>query len=66
VILDVLFWLAVADAVAAGLFAMIVFVVGRRSGRPVPLGSAIAIAAFLALPAALLYLVAWLWSQVNV
>jgi len=62
-ILDVLGWLIVADAVAAALFGLIVFMVGKRSGPPVSGGKAVGIAGCLTLPAVLLYVVVWLWMR---
>jgi lipopolysaccharide export LptBFGC system permease protein LptF len=59
-ILDVLGGLAAADAVAAGLLGLIVYVVGRRSGHPVSGGNAIGLAGCLTLPAVLLYVAVWL------
>jgi hypothetical protein len=60
VILEVLGWLVVADAVAALLFAGAVYAAGRRSGNPVPPGRAIGIAGCLIVPALLLYAIVWL------
>lgn len=62
-ILDVLGWLAAADAVAAVLFAAALWVIGRRSGHPVPAGTAAWLAGCFTLPALLLYLIAWLWVR---
>jgi len=52
--------LAAADAVAAGLLGLIVYVVGRRSGHPVSGGKAVGLAGCLTLPAVLLYVAIWL------
>jgi hypothetical protein len=60
VILEVLGWLVVADAVAAALFAGAVYAAGRRSGHPVPAGRAVGIAGCLIVPALLLYAIVWL------
>lgn len=60
-ILHVLIWLAVADAVAAVLFAGIVYAIGRRSG--VTPGQAVGLAIMLGLPATLLYVVVWLFLR---
>ncbi|HKB03301.1 MAG TPA: hypothetical protein VKD90_13840 [Gemmataceae bacterium] len=62
-ILDVLAWVVVADAVAAALFGLIVFLVGKRSSDPVSGGKAVGIAGCLTLPAVLLYGIAWLWLR---
>ena len=62
-ILEVLGWLAVADAVAAVLFAAVLWVIGRRSGHPVPAGTAAGLAGCLTLPAILFYGIAWLWVR---
>jgi lipopolysaccharide export LptBFGC system permease protein LptF len=62
-ILDVLGWLTVADAVAAGLLGVIVYVVGRRSGHPVSGGKAAGLAGCLTLPAVVLYVAVWLWVR---
>jgi hypothetical protein len=61
--LDVLAWVVVADAVAAVLFGLIVYLVGKRSRQPVSGGKAIGIAGCLTLPAALLYGIVWLWHR---
>ena len=60
---DVLGWLAAADAVAAGLLGLVVYVVGRRSGHPVSGAQALGLAGCLTLPAVLLYVAAWLWLR---
>jgi lipopolysaccharide export LptBFGC system permease protein LptF len=62
-ILDVVGWLAAADAVAAGLLGLIVYVVGKRSDHPVSGGKAVGLAGCLTLPAILLYLAVWLWLR---
>ena len=62
-ILDVLGWVAVADAVAAAALGVVVYVVGRRSGHPVSGGKAAGLAGCLTLPAVLLYGVVWLWAR---
>ena len=63
-ILDVLGWVAIADAVAAVLLAATVYVTGRRSEGGVTVGRAVGLALLLALPAATLYLAAWLIRRV--
>jgi hypothetical protein len=60
VILEVLGWLAAADAVAAVLLAGIVYAIGRRKGSGVTVGRAAGLAVLLGLPAGLLYLAVWL------
>jgi lipopolysaccharide export LptBFGC system permease protein LptF len=62
-ILNVFGWLAAADAVAAGVLGLIVYVVGKRSGHPVPGGKAAGLAGCLALPALMLYVAVWLWVR---
>lgn len=62
-ILDVLAWVAVADAVAAVLLAGVVYMIGRRSVKRVTVGRAVGLALMLGLPAVLLYLAAWLFMQ---
>ena len=57
-ILDVLRWLAVADAVAAVVLAGVVYAIGRRTG--VTVGRAAGLAVLLGLPAAALYVAVWL------
>lgn len=63
-ILDVLLWLAVVDVIAAAVLAGLVYAIGRRSPGRVGVGRAIGLAVMLSLPAALLYLVAWLLVRV--
>jgi hypothetical protein len=60
-VIEVLGWLTVADVVAAGLFAVVLYVIGKRSREPVSGGKAAALAGCLAVPAVLLYLAVWLW-----
>ena len=60
-ILDVLGWAAAADALAAGVLGLIVYVIGKRSRHPVSGGRAAGLAGCLALPAAVLYAAVWLW-----
>jgi hypothetical protein len=62
-ILEVVGWVAAADAVAAGLLGLAVYVVGRRSGHPVSGGKAIGLAGCLTLPAVVLYAAVWLWVR---
>ena len=62
-ILQVLGWVAAADAVAAGLLGLIVYVVGRRSAHPVSGGKAVGLAGCLTLPAVILYVAVWLWVR---
>ena len=62
-ILDVLGWVVLADAVAAALLGLVVYVVGRRSGHPVSGGKAVGLAGCLTLPAVLLYAAVWLWVR---
>lgn len=61
--LNVLGWLVLADAAAASLFALLLYLVGRRSGHPVAMGKAAGLAGCLTVPAALLYGIAWLWIR---
>jgi hypothetical protein len=65
VILDVLGWLAAADAVAALAIAGAIYLIGRRSKHPVPVGTAAGIAVFLTLPVVLLYFAAWMWVRAG-
>ena len=65
-ILDVLGWLAVADAVCAVLLAATVYVIGNRSGQPVSFGRAAGLAILLGSPAGLLFLSVYLFSQVGI
>ena len=62
-ILDVLGWLALADAVAAALFAGLVYAGGHRAGKEVTVGGAVGLAVLLGLPAGLLYAVVWLFAR---
>jgi hypothetical protein len=62
-ILDVLAWVVVADAVAAAVLGLIVYVVGKRSAHPVSGGKAIGLAGCLTLPAVLLYGIVWMWLR---
>jgi hypothetical protein len=55
VILDVLGGLAVADALAAVVFAATIYLIGRRSGNDVTIGRAVGLAILIGLPAAALY-----------
>ena len=59
-ILDVLGWVVVADAVAAAGLGLVVYVIGRRSGHAVSGGKAAGLAGCLTLPAVLLYVAVWL------
>ncbi len=54
-ILDVLGGLAVADALAAVVFAATIYLIGRRSGNDVTIGRAVGLAILIGLPAAALY-----------
>jgi hypothetical protein len=63
--LEVLGWLAAADAVAAVFIAGAVYLIGRRSHHPVPIGTAAGIAVILTLPAVLLYFAAWMWVRAG-
>ena len=56
---DVVIWLAVADMLAAAGLGMVVYVVGRRSGHPVPTPTAIGLTVVFALPGAMVYGLAW-------
>jgi len=58
VILDVLGGLALADAVAAVLFAATIYLIGRRSGNDVTIGRAVSLAVLFGLPMAALYVAA--------
>jgi hypothetical protein len=60
VILDVLGWLAVADAIAAVLLATTVYAIGRRSGNDVTIGRVVGLAVLVGLPAAALYFAVWM------
>ena len=62
-ILDVLGWLAVADAIAAVVLAGVVYAIGRRTWTGVTVGQALGLAVLLELPAGLLYLAVWLLSR---
>ena len=64
-ILDLLGWLAVADAVAAVVLAGIVYAIGRRRGTEVTIGRAVGLAVLLGLPAAVLYVAVWLLLQAG-
>jgi len=64
-ILEVLAWIALLDAVAAAAMAAIVYLVGRRTGHPVPVGSAVGIGLMLALPAAFIFAVAWVGWRIH-
>ena len=59
-ILDVLGWLAVADAIAAVLLATTVYAIGRRSGNDVTIGRVVGLAVLVGLPAAALYFAVWM------
>jgi Kef-type K+ transport system membrane component KefB len=63
VILDVLGWLVVADAVAAAMLALAIYVAGRRSSHRVTVGKVAGLAGCLTLPAVLLYGIVWLWIR---
>jgi len=63
VILQVLGWLVLADAIAAALFALAVYLAGRRSGQPVGPGKSIGLAGCLTVPAVLLYAVVLMWMR---
>jgi hypothetical protein len=65
VILDVLGGLALADAVAAVLFAATIYLIGRRSGNDVTIGRAVGLAIFIGLPAAALYFAVRLIMRVT-
>lgn len=64
-ILDVLGWLAAADAVAAVLLAGTVYAVGRRSGNDVTIGRVVSLALLVGLPAVTLYFAVWLILRVT-
>lgn len=59
-ILNLLGWVAAADAVAAGVLSLLVYLVGKRSGHPVSGGKAAGLAGCMTLPAVLLYVAIWL------
>jgi hypothetical protein len=63
VILDVLGWLAVADAIGAVLLAAIIYAIGRRSPGSVTVGRAIGLAVLLGSPAAALFAAVWLLAR---
>jgi hypothetical protein len=65
VILQVLGWLAMADAIAAAILAGLIYIVGRRSAHQVGGGRCVGLAIFFGLPATLLYLMAWLVSRMG-
>jgi hypothetical protein len=65
VILDVLGWLAAADAVAAALLAGLIYAIGKRSGTGVSVWRAVGLAVLLGSPAAVLFLVVWLLWQIE-
>jgi hypothetical protein len=56
---DVVIWLAVSDVVAAAALGLIIYMIGRRSGHPVPVTTAIGLGVLFALPGALLYGLVW-------
>jgi hypothetical protein len=60
VILDVLLWLAIADAVAAAALAVMLYIVGRKSKERVPARTAVGIGVILAAPAGLVYAAVWI------
>lgn|GEM_PF-5577423 len=62
-ILDVLGWLVLADAVAAAFLALLVYMAGRRSGYRVAVGKALGLAGCLTVPAVLLYGIVWLFIR---
>lgn len=62
-IVEVLGWVAVADAIAAVLLAALVYALGRRSNGGVTIGTAVRLAIFLTVPAATLYVAARLISR---
>ena len=64
-ILNVVGWLAVADAVTAVLLAGLVHAIGKRSGTGVTIGRAVGLAVLLGSPAAMLFLAGWLFCQVE-
>ena len=64
-ILELLGWLAVADAVGAAVFVWLVYAIGRRKGQDVKVGSALGLAILLGLPASMLYLVVWLFLRLT-
>lgn len=64
-ILNLLGWLAVADAVAAAVLAGLVYAIGKRSGSDVTAGRAVGLAVLMGLPAAVLYLAVRLLWQVG-
>jgi hypothetical protein len=63
VILDVLGWLVLADALAAAFLALLVYVAGRRSGHRVAMGKAVGLAGCLTIPAVLIYGIVWLFIR---
>jgi hypothetical protein len=63
VILNVLGWLAIADAVGAALLAAIIYAIGRRSPGWVTVGRAIGLAVLLGSPAAALFAAVWLLAR---
>jgi hypothetical protein len=63
VILHVLGWLALADAVAAVALAGIIYGLGRKSAVRVSVARALGVAVLLGSPAASLYVAAWLSAR---
>ncbi|HVK09949.1 MAG TPA: hypothetical protein VM597_14360 [Gemmataceae bacterium] len=56
---DVVLWLAIADIVAAAALGLVIYVVGRRSGHPVPATTAVGLTVLFALPGVVVYGLAW-------
>jgi hypothetical protein len=62
-IVDILGWVAIADAAAAAVFASLIYAIGQRSNPRVTIGRAAWLAVLLALPAACVYVAARLIAR---
>jgi hypothetical protein len=62
-IVDILGWVAIADAVAAAVFASLVYAIGQRSNPRVTFGRAVWLVVLSALPAACLFVAARLIAR---
>ena len=58
-------WVAVIDAAAGVLLAGLIHAVGRRSGQPVSAGKCVGLAILFGAPAAVLFLVVWLFTRIG-
>ncbi len=59
---DVVVWLAVSDVVAAAALGLVIYLIGRRSGHPVPASTAIGLGMLFALPGAVVYGLVWVFG----